>query len=130
LALTLAIDTNAYRAFTDGEPEFVEMIQRAKVVVFSVIVLGELRAGFCRGTRREENEQTLHRVLAIKRVRVSEITDATSNIYASVWSELRSKGVPIPINDLWIAAQCLENGLTLLTRDRHFENVAGLPLLP
>jgi predicted nucleic acid-binding protein len=29
----------------------------------------------------------------------------------------------IPINDVWIAACCMEIGGTLLTRDKHFELV-------
>ncbi len=29
----------------------------------------------------------------------------------------------IPINDVWIAASCMEVGGTLLTRDKHFEVV-------
>jgi len=33
------------------------------------------------------------------------------------------KGKKIPINDVWIAACCMEVGGTLLTRDRHFQHV-------
>jgi predicted nucleic acid-binding protein len=36
---------------------------------------------------------------------------------------LQKKGTKIPINDVWIAASCMEVGGTLLTRDRHFEVV-------
>jgi len=34
----------------------------------------------------------------------------------------------IPTNDHWIAAIALRNNHTLLTRDRHFEKIAGLAL--
>jgi tRNA(fMet)-specific endonuclease VapC len=33
------------------------------------------------------------------------------------------KGKKIPINDVWIAASCMQVGGVLLSRDRHFENV-------
>ena len=33
------------------------------------------------------------------------------------------KGRKIPLNDVWIAACCMEIGGVLLTRDRHFEHV-------
>jgi len=36
---------------------------------------------------------------------------------------LEKKGYQIPINDVWIAACCMANGGTLLTRDKHFDNV-------
>ncbi|MFA5205661.1 MAG: PIN domain-containing protein [Lentisphaeria bacterium] len=34
----------------------------------------------------------------------------------------------MPINDVWLAAHCLETGAVLVTSDRHFEAVAGLRL--
>ena len=36
---------------------------------------------------------------------------------------LETKGSKIPINDMWIAACCMEVGGTLLTRDNHFKLV-------
>ena len=36
---------------------------------------------------------------------------------------LMKKGAKIPINDVWIAACCMEVGGTFLTRDKHFEYV-------
>ena len=39
---------------------------------------------------------------------------------------LRSRGTPIPENDLWIAALAVQHKLTLVTRDSHFQVVAGL----
>jgi tRNA(fMet)-specific endonuclease VapC len=40
--------------------------------------------------------------------------------------QLRRSGQPIPVNDLWIAALCLQHRLTLITRDRHFESIPQL----
>ena len=39
---------------------------------------------------------------------------------------LRRQGTPIPTNDLWIAAQCVEHDWTLVTDDEHFTYVAEL----
>lgn len=47
--------------------------------------------------------------------------------YAYVKSYLRSKGKPIPENDIWIAALSLQHGLTLATRDAHFKELHMLP---
>ena len=46
--------------------------------------------------------------------------------YAEIIFGLRQKGKPIPTNDLWIAALCRQHSLPLLSRDRHFDQVAGL----
>ena len=43
--------------------------------------------------------------------------------YALIYLSLGKKGTKIPINDVWIAACCMEAGGTLLTRDRHFHHV-------
>lgn len=53
----------------------------------------------------------------------------TAKIYARVHRELRQQGRPIPTNDMWIAAQALQHGLALDTRDVHFQQVAGLTLV-
>jgi tRNA(fMet)-specific endonuclease VapC len=42
----------------------------------------------------------------------------------------RRKGRPIPLNDVWIAAHCLDTGACLVSFDRHFEDVEGLLLCP
>jgi len=34
----------------------------------------------------------------------------------------------IPVNDIWVAAQCLETGSVLVTYDRHFARIDGLRL--
>ncbi|MEH1952479.1 MAG: PIN domain-containing protein [Nostoc sp.] len=39
---------------------------------------------------------------------------------------LKRKDRPIPENDIWIAAQCLERGWTLVTNDEHFNYVDNL----
>ena len=93
------------------------------------MVLGELRAGFAHGNKLKENEAVLARVLSVKRVEVLTVSEHASVIYAKIWSALRRAGTPIPTNDVWIAAQAIENELTLLTRDRHFQAVKGLEIL-
>lgn len=124
--MNLAIDTNAYRAFVDGEEGCVEMFRKARTIAVPAVVLGELRAGFAYGNQPLQNEAILARILSSNRLRVLEVGEATSHLYAHVWASLRKKGKPIPTDDIWIAAQCLEADLTLMTRDRHFANVDDL----
>ena len=49
-------------------------------------------------------------------------------MHGSVRHAMKSKGRPIPKNDLWIAAVALEHHLTLVSRDAHFRDVDGLRL--
>lgn len=48
--------------------------------------------------------------------------------YGKIKSSLRKKGSPIPENDIWIAAIALRHNLTLVTRDKHFNEITGLKL--
>jgi predicted nucleic acid-binding protein len=127
--MNLAIDTNAYRAFLDGEKRCVEMFREAKSIAVPVVVLGELRASFAYGNQPLQNEAILARILSSNRLRVLEVGEATSHLYAAVWASLRKKRKPIPTDDIWIAAQCIKADVTLLTRDHHFDNVDVLRTL-
>jgi tRNA(fMet)-specific endonuclease VapC len=52
----------------------------------------------------------------------------TSAVYAQTRLALKRKGRPIPMNDIWIAAQCLEQDWVLVTDDTDFDFVDGLIL--
>lgn len=50
----------------------------------------------------------------------------TADHYARLSVQLKRAGTPIPDNDLWIGALCLQHDLTLITRDRHFRHIPQL----
>ena len=43
---------------------------------------------------------------------------------------MRQAGTPLPMNDVWIAAHCLQLGATIVTLDGHFSTVPGLRIWP
>jgi predicted nucleic acid-binding protein len=53
---------------------------------------------------------------------------STTEVYARVRLALKKKGRPIPENDMWIAALCVEHALPFATYDEHFDEVEGLTL--
>jgi tRNA(fMet)-specific endonuclease VapC len=122
----ILIDTNAYVAFKRGEASVVEVIRHAEIIAISPIVLGELLAGFECGNRAKKNRDELQQFFHSSRVRLFSITSDTANFYSQIYSSLKSKGNPIPSNDLWIAAQTLENGCVLCSYDQHFKAIDGL----
>jgi predicted nucleic acid-binding protein len=124
--IRVAIDTNAYAGFKRGDADLVEVLAAADVIGVSAVVLGELLGGFAAGNRAERNRRELDDFLATSRVRTLSIDRETARWYARVYAGLRSAGRPIPTNDLWIAATSLQNGLALVTRDRHFAQIDGL----
>lgn len=122
----ILVDTNAYAAFKRGDPSILEVIQHAEILVMSPIVLGELLSGFESGSRTKKNRDELQHFLQSSRIRIFAITSDTANFYSQIHFSLKNKGKPIPTNDLWIAAQVLENGCVLCSYDNHFKFIDGL----
>jgi len=122
----LLLDTSAYSGFRRGAPSVVEKIAGSDSVLISPIVLGELLYGFRKGAKFEQNIRMLRRFLDHEAVDIAPVGEVTADRYSRIVVQLKKDGSPIPINDVWIAAQAMEHGAELLTSDRHFEQVAGL----
>jgi predicted nucleic acid-binding protein len=116
----ILVDTSAYSSFMRGSEAAVGAIQRADTLVFTPIVLGELKAGFLRSARREENERELEEILRSRRTRTVQVDEETADRYAVIHAHLRRAGRPVPTNDLWIATSAMQHGLRVLTADAHF----------
>jgi tRNA(fMet)-specific endonuclease VapC len=117
------VDTSVVIDLFRRQPGMAQHFARVYSVV-SPIVLGELYHGALRAalTAREMNYiaqlvQTSQMVLC---------DEETSLRYATIRNDLQRRGLLIPENDMWIAASAIQHGLSLATRDAHFERVDGL----
>jgi len=124
----VVLDTNAYAALSCGDERVLDALAAADRVYVPVFVFGELLYGFKLGSKELANRRLLEAFVRKPSVRALDTSSETAEAFAALKSGLRKKGTPIPDNDLWIAAQCLETGSTLISFDRHFESVAGLRL--
>jgi tRNA(fMet)-specific endonuclease VapC len=122
----ILVDTNAYSALMTGDLRVASELAQSEAVLLSPIVIGELLEGFRGGGRYAENKTILSRFREKPRTVIVPITDSTAEWYAEVKRALRRKGSPIPLNDVWIAASCMEHGARLLTFDAHFAEIDGL----
>jgi predicted nucleic acid-binding protein len=61
---------------------------------------------------------------------VATATEETSEQFAVTKEALRQTGTPLPMNDVWIAAHCLQLGATIVTLDGHFSTIPGLRVWP
>ena len=119
----MILDTNALSAAADDDPALISLLARAEQVAIPVIVLGEYRHGIAQSRNRASYERWLAALL--RDCMVLDINEPTTHYYAEIVLELKRKGKPIPTNDVWIAALCRQHSLPLLSRDRHFDLVAG-----
>ena len=126
--MRVALDTNAYSDFMRGVEERVRVVQAAARVYLPLFVLGELRAGFAAGSQAGRNAAVLGQFLASRRVELLLPDAETTEHYARLFAHLRGQGTPIPTNDLWIAAQAVQHGLTLCTSDAHFRHLPQLSI--
>lgn len=122
----ILLDTNAYSALAVGNGDVLEEIEKAHQVIMSPICIGELVAGFIKGSKEAKNRSMLAKFLEQPTIYVAPITSETAEWYAIIFSRLQKNGAPIPINDVWIAAQSQEHGAQLITQDQHFQTVPGL----
>ncbi len=122
----LVLDTSAYSHFRAGHPEVIDQLAQATAVVIPVTVLGELEAAFQLGRRAPENRLTLAEFLGEPFVTVWPTTIAVARHYGRLFAELKRAGTPIPVNDVWIAAACLDSVGRLLTFDPDFKHINGL----
>lgn len=122
--MKLVLDTNIYVDFGQGRQEVVDLIAtRSTEILLPVIVLGELFYGFQRGSKSKENEARFRHFVTSLGVSIIDVDEEVARKYSLVYSALSARGTPIPINDVWIAACCMSVGGTLLTRDRHFDQI-------
>jgi len=122
--VALILDINALSAAAHCEPAALEVVARAEYLAVPVIVLGEYRLGIAQSRHKVSYEAWLRDWVSA--VSVLDIDEETTQSYAAIGLELKTKGKPIPANDLWIAALCRQYSLPLLSRDRHFDFVSGL----
>lgn len=125
--MQLALDTNAYSTLQRGQSHDLSVyIAEAASLALPFIVIGELQAGFAHGDKALQNTTTLSNFIATPRVQLLYADDRTTTLYAQLWADLRRQGTPIPTNDIWIAALCIQHDYMLATNDVHFQQIALL----
>jgi len=124
----ILLDTNAYSSFMAGDSLIFDYIVESEMIYISTVMLGELFAGFHRGSKFSINKQELKSFLSKDGIKIINVTIETSEIFGEIKASLRHSGKMIPLNDIWIAAHSIETGSKLLTYDSHFKQIAGLRL--
>ncbi|MGM3306660.1 type II toxin-antitoxin system VapC family toxin [Anabaena sp. WFMT] len=115
----IALDTSVAVRFLNGDAVIIERVLALPEIILPLVVAGELLFGAENSSRYLE---------FISTCTVVPLGRETTSIYARTRLMLQRKGRPIPMNDIWIAAQCLEKGWILVTDDTDFDYVDGLVL--
>ena len=97
-------------------------------MVTCTISRGEILFGIARlpsGRRRTELEEAGRQFLAA--VRCEPVPERAGD--ATVKLARQQRGLALDENDLWVAATALALGATLVSRDRDFGRIDGLPVI-
>ena len=120
------LDTNIAIAFLEGELAIVERVTQADSVLLSSTIVGELYYGAFKSGRVTSNIERVEAL--VQRIPVLDCDRNTAKVYGQIKNQLRQKGRPLPENDIWIAAIAQQYDLTLVSRDRHFQEIENLKL--
>ena len=123
-------DSNVLIDLFNGIRDAAPQLARADRIHVSPVVLGEIRAGLGESRKDRAAAAVLDDFLALPYVQVVPVSETAADYYAGLFRFLRRAGRKIPDNDLWIAAQALELGALLLSRDAHFAAIPNLRVWP
>jgi tRNA(fMet)-specific endonuclease VapC len=123
------IDTNVYSNAMRGDEKAARIIQTYRQILLSPVVIGELLAGFRRGSQEGKNSMQLKDFLSRDRIVVLSITGETADFYSFILTNLKAQGTPVPVNDIWIAASAMETGSVIATSDIHFSHIKGIEII-
>ncbi len=121
---SVALDTNQAINVLNDVPAVVAWLNTFDRLYLPATVVGELLYGALNSAKSAENLSKIDALVAT--CLVLDTTVRTGGTYAQLRLALKKKGRPVPENDLWIAAACVEHQLPLATDDDHFSAVALL----
>ena len=125
------LDTDHLSYVQEGDPGVVARLAAFSPedrIVTSAINLGErLRGGYLfPDGRRKRQLLRLCREVIGRLEEVLPVTRSVGAVFAATDVDLRKKGRPIPVSDVWIAAVALVRGAVLVTNDDPFSHLHGL----
>lgn len=119
-------DTSLFIALEQERPHASRPPERVSV---SVVTIGELRLGVLAaedGPTRARRLETLSFAEALDPLPVD---SQVAHAWATLRLALRDAGKRMPINDSWIAATAIVNGIPVASQDGDYDGVPGLEVI-
>jgi len=123
----LALDSNIAIRFLNGDMAIVDRVTTYPTIILPLVVVGEPLFGAKNSDRAVKNLTNYYRFIDI--CLILPMNKQTAIHYSNIRFILKQKGRPIPENDIWIAAQCIEYGWTLVSNDKHFQYINDLRVI-
>jgi len=128
----ICVDTDVIvdylRGREPGRSAFTKWRKKTELYVTSITAF-ELLLGASLSSKKERRIIEVESLL--ERHSVLNFTHETARKAAEIGAELKVKGIPIEIRDLFNASICLTRNLPILTKNKaHYNRIEGLEILP
>jgi len=120
----ISLDTNIVIRLFKNDPIIVKKLTSLTAIYLTVPVIAELLYGAENSVRKEENLKNYNEF--IDECNILPLTRKTAEQYSKIRMKLKQLGNPIPENDIWVAAACIENQMPLISEDKHFDFIENL----
>ncbi len=121
------LDTSIIIHYFKNNSDIITRLHAFSEIFVPSIAAGELYYGAYRSANVQKHLDQTHGFLKNYTILVTDII--TTNLFGSIKTALKSKGKPIPENDIWIAAIATQHNLPLFTTDKHFNEIDTITLV-
>jgi predicted nucleic acid-binding protein len=125
-ASTALADTSLFIAVEQSRPLADRTPERISV---SVVTVGELWLGVLAATDAATRARRLETLTRAEALDPLPIDSRVAHEWAALRLALRDAGRRMPLNDSWIAATALANGLPVVTQDDDYDGIPGLVVI-
>jgi len=127
------IDTNLWIAIERGRLSVADIhaITKQVPVYLSPVNLAEIRFGIELMADPKQKQRAIAMLRRLRRKPLLRITGETAEVFGTLAAQLTraGRGQDFRIQDVWLAAQAIQRGFTLLTANaKDFEDIPGLKL--
>ena len=91
-----------------------------------MVTVGELRLGVLAAADGATRARRLATLSRAERLEPLPVDDAVAHAWAALRLALRDAGKRMPVNDSWIAATAIANGIPVVTQDGDYDDVPGV----
>lgn len=95
----------------------------------SIITIGELRTGVLVADTADARDRRLRSLTAALALDPILVDEAVAAQWARLRVQLRDTGQRMPVNDSWIAATAMAQGVPVVTQEDDFPDVGGLTVI-
>ncbi len=123
--MKIIVDTSVWIEYLKNKPTLAEKLDR-QLLAGDIFTVGPVIAELLQGAKTEKDYRMLKN--SIDGLPFIETSFENWALAGDISYKLRRKGITIPITDCVIAAVAIHNNASVMTYDRHFDNIPNLKL--